>query len=186
MKPILIIISGFSGTGKTTLARKIGREFSLPVIGRDDFKESLYDSLGYSDRDWSKKLGFASYKLLYLATEKLLDAGNSVIIESNFKVKTDTDKLQKTKDKHQCFLFQIHCHTDISLALERFKKRAESGTRHPGHADASIYDEMERNLNKGGYEILNVCDRTLKIDTTNFEKIDYGSIFSVIRDYLES
>jgi predicted kinase len=66
MKPILILISGFSCTGKTTLAKKIAQRSSLPLIGRDDIKESLYDSLGYSDRKWSKKLGAASYDLLYL------------------------------------------------------------------------------------------------------------------------
>ena len=61
MKQTLIIVSGFSCSGKTTLASKIGNHFALPVLDRDDFKESLFDSLGYSDRQWSKKLGYASY-----------------------------------------------------------------------------------------------------------------------------
>ncbi len=34
MKPTLIIVSGFSCTGKTTLAKKIGEYYSLPVIGK--------------------------------------------------------------------------------------------------------------------------------------------------------
>jgi predicted kinase len=71
MKTLLILISGFSCTGKTTLARKIAEKYSLPLISRDDIKESLFDSLGYSDREWSKKLGIASYDLLYFFTEQL-------------------------------------------------------------------------------------------------------------------
>ena len=184
MKSTLIIISGFSCTGKTILARKIGEYFSLPAIGRDDIKESLYDSLGYSDRDWSKRLGVASYRLLYLMTEKILRSGSSIIIESNFKVKSDTEKLEKLKDKYQCYLLQIHCHVAIPLALSRFKNRATSGERHPGHVDHLNYDEMEFNFKQGGYEILGVCDRTLKVDTTNFEQINYEAIFEVVQDCL--
>ena len=146
----LIIISGFSCTGKTTLAKKIGKYFSLPAIGRDDFQESLYDSLGYSDREWSKKLGIASYRLLYLMAEKILRSGSSIIVESNFKVKSDTEKLKKLKDKYQCYLLQIHCHIAILLALSRFKNRATSGERHPGHVDRLNYDEMEFNFKQGG------------------------------------
>jgi uridine kinase len=94
MKPILILISGFSCTGKTTLAKKIANRYSLPIIGRDEIKESLYDSLGYSDRDWSKKLGIASYDLLYLFINKLLENKQSLITESNFKRKDSGIKLR--------------------------------------------------------------------------------------------
>ena len=184
MRSTLIVVTGFSCTGKTALAQKIGEHFSLPAIGRDDFKESLYSSLGYSDREWSKKLGIASYKLLYLTIEKLLSSDNSLVVESNFKVKPDTQKLQRLKDKYQCCLVQIHCHVEISLALARFKHRAESGERHPGHVDYLIYEEMEHNFKRGDYEIPNICDRTLKVDTTNFEQIDYAAIFQTIQKYL--
>lgn len=185
MKPSLIVISGFSCTGKTTLAKKISQYFSLPDLGRDDFKESLYDSLGYSDREWSKKLGISSYQLLYLTAEKILASGNSVIIESNFKSKTDAKKLYELKEKYQCHLLQIYCWVSISLALGRFKQRAQSGARHPGHVDHLIYDEMEFNFKQGGYEILDICDQTLKVDTTNFEAINYHMIFSLIQKFVQ-
>lgn len=180
----LIIVSGFSCTGKTTLAREIGEKMSLPVFGRDDFKESLFDSLGYSDRQWSKKMGIASYRLLYLAAERILDSGNSVIIESNFKIKPDTEKLKSIKNKHQCYLLQIHCYTEISLALSRFKHRATSKERHPGHVDSSIYDEMEYNFKQGGYEILDTCNATIKVDTTNFRILDRDDLVSRIQNYI--
>lgn len=184
MKQTLIIVSGFSCTGKTTLANKIGNYFSLPVFGRDDFKESLFDSLGYSDREWSKKLGCASYDLLYLMTEKLLSKKLSVIVESNFKVKHDTKKLKELKEKYQCYLLQIHCYVSIPLALTRFEYRANSNQRHPGHVDKLNLEEMEFNFNQGGYEILEICDRTLKLDTTNFKCIDYEAIFNEVENYL--
>lgn len=184
MKSTLIIVSGFSCTGKTALAKKIGEHFSLPAFGRDDFKESLYDSLEYSDREWSKKLGVASYRLLYLVVEKILCSGSSIILESNFKAKPDAEKLEKLKDKYQCYLLQIHGHVEMSLALSRFENRAKSGERHPGHVDHLIYDEMESNFKQGGYEVFDICDRTLKVDTTDFDRVNYEAIFKVVQDCL--
>jgi predicted kinase len=191
MKSLLVLISGFSGTGKTTLAKKIAERYSLPLISKDDIKESLYDSLGYSDREWSKQLGVASYNLLYLFTENLLATEHSVIIESNFKFGIDTVKLLNLKHKYQFSLLQIHCYVEIAIALQRFKNRSRSLERHPGHVDHLIYEEMESNFKKGGYEILNICDReaypkgnhTIKIETSDFDSIDYQAIYQTIENY---
>lgn len=61
MTSVLIIVLGPPCAGKTTLARRIAQEFQLPLIAKDDIKESLFDSLGWRDREWSKKLGRATF-----------------------------------------------------------------------------------------------------------------------------
>ena len=53
----LVVVAGPPGTGKTTLAAKIAEDFRLPLITKDGIKESLFDSLGTGDREWSRKLG---------------------------------------------------------------------------------------------------------------------------------
>jgi predicted kinase len=184
MKFTLIIVSGFSCTGKTTLAKKIGHNFSLPVFGRDDLKESMFDSLGYSDREWSKKLGIASYSLLYLVAEKILATGNSLVIESNFTREPDSKKLKYFKEKYHCQIIQVYCYTQITLALARFKQRAESGERHLGHVDHLIYEEMERNFKKENFEIFDICNFTIRVNTANFKDINYEFIFTKIKSYL--
>jgi hypothetical protein len=116
---------------------------------------------------------------------KLLENKQSLITESNFKLKTDTTKLLKLKSKYQFNLVQIHCYTSVEIALQRFKKRAVSEERHPGHVDCLIYEEMEENWRLGGYEILDICDRTIKIDTTDFNSIDYDKIYKIIEANLK-
>ena len=37
---------------------------------------------------------------------------------------------------------QVVCAADVPLLVERFTRRARSGERHPGHADASALDEL--------------------------------------------
>ena len=48
----LIIILGPPATGKTTLGRRLAADLRLPFLGRDDFKERLFDRLGCRDREW--------------------------------------------------------------------------------------------------------------------------------------
>ena len=79
LHPRLIIISGPPATGKTTLGRLIAKKFRLPFLSKDDIKHILFDSLGWSDREWSKKLGGASFELTSYFMEILLQTGQSFI-----------------------------------------------------------------------------------------------------------
>ena len=83
-EPLLVIVTGPPSAGKTTLARRIARDLGIPLFARDDIKEILFDSLGWSDRAWSRKVGHASWQILYHAMEELLRAGQSLVVESNF------------------------------------------------------------------------------------------------------
>src|SRR3989338_1443145 len=180
-KILLVIISGQPCTGKTTFGKKIAREFRLPFISKDDIKESLFDVLGVKDRGWSKKLGLAAYKVLYYFTESLLAAGKSAIIESNFKAEYDSERFLDFQKKYAFTPVQIMCRTDGEILFERFKKRAESGKRYPGHVDQSNYDEFKNVLLEGYHAPLDISGKVFDIDTTVFESIDYEKLFETIR-----
>ncbi|MFQ5631877.1 MAG: AAA family ATPase, partial [bacterium] len=46
IKPKCIIITGRPGSGKTTLARKLGMKLWMPVISRDGIKEGYVNTFG--------------------------------------------------------------------------------------------------------------------------------------------
>ena len=70
MGALLIIVTGPSATGKTSLAERLSEDLSIPLIAKDTIKEQLFNSLGWSDRAWSRKLGGASYDLIWLIAER--------------------------------------------------------------------------------------------------------------------
>ncbi|HVX29130.1 MAG TPA: AAA family ATPase, partial [Nitrolancea sp.] len=81
--PLLVIVSGPPASGKTTIAERLAGALNLPLLTKDSFKELLADTLHVDGIDWSKKLGAASFELLFSLAERLLVANVSVVIEGN-------------------------------------------------------------------------------------------------------
>jgi predicted kinase len=81
---IVIIVTGASASGKTTLSKNLADKFNMPMICKDEIKELLFDCLGTKDEEWGMSLGAASFDLLYLFVEKLCLTGKTFVVEGNF------------------------------------------------------------------------------------------------------
>jgi len=182
-KPVLIIITGLPGTGKTTIARKIANAFNLPLIIRDDIKETIFDAVGWSDREWSKKVGLSSYKLLYYFLDEIMKTGKSLIVETNFATERDSASLQERVVKYNYDPLQIVCQCEGEVLYERFKNRSESEERHPGHGDHLNYAEFKETLLKP-YAPLAVVGEEIIFNTTDLKKLDYETVLKRIEEFL--
>jgi len=162
------------------IARRVAERFSLPLMSKDMYKELLFDTLGWKDRDWSKKLGHISIELLFQFLEAQLAARRSCIVESNFKAEFDTARFLELKERYGFVPVQILCVTDGAVLLERFKQRAESGERHRGHCDRLNYEEFREMLLRGRLQPLDIGGHLVEIDTTDFDAVDYTALFAGI------
>jgi predicted kinase len=181
----LIIISGSPGTGKTTLGKRIAKELNLPIVHKDGIKEILFDKLGWSDRAWSRKLGIASYALLYYLIETQLSAGRSCIVESNFHAAYDAAQFLALKAKYDFEPLQICCVADGEVLLQRFKERATSDDRHPGHVETLNLEEFKPGLLRGRDEVMDIGGTVIEVDTTDFDKVDYEELVERIRNFMK-
>lgn len=184
-QPLLLIISGPPCAGKTTIGRWLAGKLRLPLFSRDAFKETLFDSLGWSDLEWSQRLGGASYALLYHTAEALLAAGCSLIVESNFDPQYDTQRLRDLAARCPFRPLQLRCMAAGPVLFERFKQRVMSGARHPGHRDElniAVYEPVAREGAGPRNDFLDIGGERIDIDTTDFAALDYGLILGRVHD----
>jgi predicted kinase len=178
--PVVLFITGLPCTGKTVLGKQIAAHFSLPYLYKDGIKESLFDSLGWSDRDWSKSVGVAAYSLLFYFAEALLEARQSFILESNFSVERDGPRLQKLQEHYKFRAIEIQCVAEGEVIVERYRQRWEAGNRHPGHVDPETYDELRPTLLMGRLPPLGLQGEYIEVETTDFEKVDIAVIIEFL------
>jgi predicted kinase len=151
-------------SGKTTVAEGLARRLRLPLIGKDEIKESLYESLGAGEVDASGKLGAAAYALIFALTRAMLDAGVSAIVEANFF--RDQRAGFASLPPHR--LVQIHCHAPLDVLTERYASRS----RHPGHHDAEKIKELPARLASGAHDALDLPGELIELDTTHPVDLD--------------
>ncbi len=181
----LVIVNGSAASGKTTLAQALGSTLQLPVLSRDQIKESLMDSLGSPDRARSRELGAASYAVLYALIEQLLMANLSLIVESNFSHGVSEPELIRYAGNAR--IAQIHCQTSHDEVFRRYRARAESGTRHPGHhdTDAETIADLETSLSGSRHEPLMLDAPLLIVDTTDGYRPGFKEIAAFAKRHLQ-
>jgi len=140
--PLLVLINGIPGTGKTTLATALSAELRIPHIAGDDIKELLFDKLGEVDIAWSRELGDITTDMLFDLAQGFLSRGRSLIIEGAFVKNLTAPRVKALLDDETSFV-EIYCKADPAVRRERFIARSRSGTRHPGHFDRHYEDMVD-------------------------------------------
>lgn len=178
--PVLVVVTGAPGTGKTTLARHLSERQNLPVISKDGIKEVLFESLGWKDRAWSKKLSAASLDLMFHHMAAELCVGRSLIAESNFDCERDTGRFLALKQRHPFVAFQIVCRTDPDVLATRYAQRAQISERHPGHVDHLLVKELDPIALLRKHRPLGIGGFLVEVDTTQTGAVDCASLSQAI------
>jgi hypothetical protein len=137
----------------------------LPLLSKDLFKETLFDELGWSDRAWSRRLGGTSMALLFQSATALLEAGQSVALESNFFAEWDTPRLRQLAEKVACRFVQVVCTASGPTLVERYKRRIVARERHPGHTESEPLEDALSRLLNGHWGALDLEGPVIHVDT---------------------
>jgi predicted kinase len=178
----LIVVSGPPASGKTYVANMLAETLGVPLIAKDAIKEVLYDQLGMDDTAWSRRLGKATFALMYQALEAQLRARRPAIIEANFAVEEARDNFRALEDRYSVRFLEIHCTANREALLARYAGRAAS--RHAGHADERRLPEVESAIASARHAELRLGGGLIVVDTTSFADVDVSALVETARAHV--
>jgi predicted kinase len=169
-----VVVAGIPGSGKTTLARSLAPELGVPLLSKDTIKEALFDALGTDDLEWSQRLGGASHRVL----RALAAEAGAAVLESHFHrgvAEADLESLGKP-------MVQVYCRCPIDVAVARYRARAASPDRHPGHLPQHQADEVIASWSTVEPEPL-ALDAPL-VEVSTVEPVDVAAVAADVRRHL--
>ncbi len=119
------------------------------------------DVLDVPDRPASRRVGAASYAVLYEMARGLLDAGTSLVLESNFRRVESGHQLRVLAARSRALLVQ--CTAPRDVLLRRYVERAT--LRHPGHHDLEV--ELASDLDAREFEPPDLDVPIVRVETSD-------------------
>ena len=191
----LIAVAGLPGTGKSHLARELAAHYGLPLFSKDDFKEILFDTVGFKNREEKTRLNDASLRDLFYAADHVLSCGSGVILENNFE-NNAYPYFESLQEKYPDLeVITVLIGGEMRVMYERWKRRDQNPRRHQGHVRNDHYpadegepvpppltfEEYGTRFHERGMDTFHV-GRLVRVDVTDFSKVDNEAMFREIGD----
>jgi len=187
----IIIMHGGPTTGKTTIGRRLAQSLSIPYFSKDGVKEPIFDCVGCptaweTDAPLSgRRMDDASCEILFYLMAEQLRAGCACIIDSTFTAR-HTPTLHDLNSRHPFLPIQVLCRAEADVLEQRYRRRAETGERHPGHLDQGLSENFDAAAMEKIFRPLDIGGHILTADTTDFTDDDYRRLLQSIESFLES
>ena len=170
--PICIIVTGRPGSGKTTLAKKLGVQLCLPVLSRDEIKEGYVVSSGMRHDELPNDANWKATDTFFKAARLLLESGVSIVIEAAFQHKVWNLVIPEWIELSRTHI--LICDVDPVLCAKRHLKRGlDNPSREKYHGDMRVrhFKETGQFLEPGPYTKPKFNCPTLCVETIYLMRI---------------
>ena len=138
--PVMVVISGLPGTGKSHFSRKLTERVPLAVLESDALRKRLVAAPTHSASESS-----GLFRLIHALIEELLDHGVPVILDATNLVEAHRRRLYTIADQRDVKLVLVRVEAPPEVVRERLADRNRQEQRED-HSDAdwSVYQRMRR------------------------------------------
>lgn len=138
-QPFMIMISGYSGSGKSHVARVLSKELSLYIVSGDNIRQRLYQDETYSHV--FKDIQAITNEVCDKEIEKLLQNHISIVLDRSVSSMETREKLKE----YGMPFYHIEITSDDEQNIERIIKRndEDKSVVHEGYGDTGSYSGMD-------------------------------------------
>ncbi len=144
--PLVILLSGLPGTGKSTLARKLARKYRLEHISTDSVRKRIFrdirqDSFGRGS--YSSKQRNVVYDTINYVLYTLLKNGVGCVLDGTFYKDHMRSKVKRICERFNAKYQLIIVTCPESLIIKRFEEREKRKRRTLSDADSKVYEKLK-------------------------------------------
>lgn len=164
--PVLIVVSGPPGSGKTTLAHAVAQRLGVPAVIRDEIKQGMVLAAGLTHgRDWDE-LNMPTLTAFFNVLGVLVRAGVTVVAEAAFQRRLWVPNLVALAPVADIRV--IHCTASTSVIRDRITRRVEINPHRRVHNDGDLLAEITAGRHSvEHFESVDLDVPALTVDTTD-------------------
>jgi predicted kinase len=141
-KPVLVIVSGLPGTGKSYFCRRLAERLPSVTLESDALRRVLFTLPSYSLPE-SAQL----FKAIRLLIEKLLKKGVSLILDATNLSERYREYLYSIADRLEVKLIMVRVEAPASVVKERLRARLKN-PEEKSDADWEVYQKMKTSVER--------------------------------------
>jgi predicted kinase len=179
-KPILVVVSGPPGAGKTTLAHLLARRIGCPAICRDEIKEGMVHATGNFVAVPGDELTLRTLPTFFQVLDLLLAAGVTTVAEAAFQDRVWRPHLEPLRELADIRV--LHCQVTAETASTRIHRRQSENPTRRAHADPHRINHQARVAGHDGFHRVQLDVPEIEVDTSN----DYRPTIDEIITFLDA
>ena len=127
----LVVIFGLIGTGKTSLAKELAKQTGWPLLSSDEIRKTL-QGIAPTTRKWepfekgiyTKGMSRKTYLKMRTEAKRLLEQGQSVILDGSYKRQSERLTLMDLAEKTGARIQFFECRAPLKIIRQRLEQRS--------------------------------------------------------------
>lgn len=134
-QPALVLVTGITGTGKSTVAQELARRWELSYVSSDVTRKALagietgeHRNEEFGQGIYSAEFSQHTYQSMFLQAQEQLREGRSVVMDGTFRRSAERSEAIAAAQTLGAETWVVECHLPDDIARQRLDTRVAEGT----------------------------------------------------------